>query len=293
MISILIPIYNFAVKELVSKLSGQAQDLNIDFEILCIDDNSKAKFISLNKGLEKINGVIYKINKKNIGRSAIRNLLTKQSKYDYLLFLDCDVQIKENFIKKYIEFKDKSDVIVGGVYYDEHEKVNKKKKLRWKYGKLREERKAHFRNQKPYTSFSACNLFMNKKVSKIINFSESLNKYGHEDTLYGAELELNNFTVIHINNPVIHLGIDEASIFLEKTKLALINLIALQKTHPEACSNIKIIKYYKAIRKTLFISKGFFRLCKYFCYSLLRNGNSNLVVFDLYKISFMLCLKED
>ena len=105
MISILIPIYNFAVKELVSKLSRQAQDLNIDFEILCIDDNSKSKYINLNKDLEKINGVIYKINKKNIGRSAIRNLLTKQSKYDYLLFLDCDVKIKDNFIKNILNLK--------------------------------------------------------------------------------------------------------------------------------------------------------------------------------------------
>ena len=293
MISILIPIYNFAVKELVSELSRQAQELNLDFEILCIDDNSKSKYTELNKDIKKIYGVNYKLNKKNIGRSAIRNLLTKQSKYDYLLFLDCDIKIKENFIKKYIELKDKSDVIVGGVSYNDFKKIDKKKKLRWKYGKLREERKAHFRNQKPYASFSACNLFINKKVSKIISFSETLTKYGHEDTLYGAELELNKFTVIHINNPIIHLGIDEALIFLEKTELALINLISLQKTHPKACRNIKIIKYYKSIRKTLFISKGIFIFCKYLCYSLLKNGNANLVVFDLYKLSFMLCLKED
>ena len=97
-----------------------------------------------------------------------------------------------------------------------------------------------------------------KRLVRIINFSESLNKYGHEDTLYGAELELNNFTVIHINNPVIHLGIDEASIFLEKTKLALINLISLQKTHPKACRNIKIIKYYKALEKHYLYLKVFF-----------------------------------
>ena len=115
MISILIPIYNFAVKELVSELSRQAQELNLDFEILCIDDNSKSKYTELNKNIKKIYGVNYKLNKKNIGRSAIRNLLTKQSKYDYLLFLDCDVKIKDNFIRKYIKFKDKSDVIVGGV----------------------------------------------------------------------------------------------------------------------------------------------------------------------------------
>ena len=64
MISILIPIYNFAVKELVSELSRQAQELNLDFEILCIDDNSKSKYTELNKDIKKIYGVNYKLNKK-------------------------------------------------------------------------------------------------------------------------------------------------------------------------------------------------------------------------------------
>ena len=164
MLSILIPIYNFAVKELVNGLSSQAQDLNIPFEILCVDDNSK-NTSKLNDGLEKIGKVNYQLNKKNIGRSAIRNLLTDKAQYDYLLFLDCDVRIGDNFIKKYIDFKHESEVIVGGVSYTEYEQLEKSKQLRWKYGRHREERKAHFRNQKPYASFSACNLFINKKFN--------------------------------------------------------------------------------------------------------------------------------
>ena len=109
MLSILIPIYNFAViypQKLVNELSSQAQDLNIAFEILCVDDTSKTTYIKLNDGLEKINCQNYQLNIKNIGRSAIRNLLTDKAQYDYLLFLDCDVQIGDNFIKKYIEVKD-------------------------------------------------------------------------------------------------------------------------------------------------------------------------------------------
>lgn len=293
MLSILIPIYNFAVKELVNELSSQAQDLNIPFEILCVDDTSKATYIKLNDGLEKIKGVNYQLNKKNIGRSAIRNLLTDKAQYDYLLFLDCDVQIGDNFIKKYIDFKDESEVIVGGVSYAEYEQLKKNKRLRWKYGRHREERKAHFRNQRPYASFSACNLFINKKVSQNIRFTESLTKYGHEDTLYGAELEFNSYTVMHINNPIIHLGLDEVSVFLKKTEFALINLLSLQKSHPRACKNIKIFNYYNFIRKTLFLTKGIFIFWKYCCRKLLMNGSTNLMVFDLYKLSFMLCLKKD
>ena len=57
--------------------------------------------------------------------------------------------------------------------------------------------------------------------------------------------------------------------------------------------NIKLNKYYNTFRKTLFLSKGFFLLCKYLCRMLLMKGNTNLAVFDLYKLSFMLCLKKD
>ena len=210
-----------------------------------------------------------------------------------MLFLDCDVQIGDNFIKKYIDFKDESEVIVGGVSYAEYEQLEKNKRLRWKYGRYREERKAHFRNQRPYASFSACNLFINKKVSQKIRFTEILTKYGHEDTIYGAELEFNSYTVMHINKPIIHLGLDEISIFLEKTELALINLLSLEKSHPRACKNIKIFNYYNFIRKTMFLTKGIFIFWKYCCRKLLMNGSANLMVFDLYKLSFMLCLKKD
>ena len=293
MLSILIPIYNFAVKELVSELSSQAESLNIPFEILCIDDKSTTLFLESNQGLDKIKGVNYQLLKKNIGRSAIRNLLSEKAQFDHLLFLDCDIRINDNFLKKYVEFKDKSEVIVGGVSYADFDNLEKDKLLRWKYGKNREERKAHFRNQRPYTSFSACNMLISRNVSQKIRFTESLTKYGHEDTLYGFELEFHSLTVMHIDNPIIHLGIDETSVFLEKTELALINLLSLQKSHPKACKNIKVCKYYDTFRKTLFLTKGFFQICRYICRKLLIGGNTNLSVFDLYKLSFMLCLKKD
>ena len=102
MLSILIPIYNFAVKELVNELSSKAESFNIPFEILCIDDKSKANYLELNKDLGKIKGVSYQQLENNIGRSAIRNLLSDKAQFDYLLFLDCDISIGHDFLKKYI-----------------------------------------------------------------------------------------------------------------------------------------------------------------------------------------------
>ena len=54
----------------------------------------------------------------NIGRASIRNFLADQSKYDKLLFLDCDTGVKDKqFLKKYTDAADKASVVCGGLIH--------------------------------------------------------------------------------------------------------------------------------------------------------------------------------
>ena len=292
MLSILIPIYNFAVKELIVELSTQATHLKQPFEILCIDDKSDDYFLNINKDIETIKGVVYQRLNKNIGRSKIRNLLAEKAQFNCLLFLDCDVKpYKKDFLKHYLDLSEKHKVIVGGVAYQDFDE-QKSKFLRWKYGKLREEKTAQTRQKKPYNSFSASNLLIHKDISHEIRFSESLLQYGHEDTLFGFELSNLAIPILHIDNPIIHLGLDETSTFLHKTELGLNNLIDLKKVLPEVCQKIKICRYYNGLKSSLFLTRPIFKWIKNITHKMLINGNCNLVVFDLYKLSFMLCLKK-
>ena len=74
-----------------------------------------------------------------MGRSAIRNLLATDAKFNWLLFLDADVFPKNrDFITTYLDaIKPESEVIYGGILYTK-EKPNQSHLLRWVYGHERE-----------------------------------------------------------------------------------------------------------------------------------------------------------
>ena len=103
MISICIPIYNFNVVELVKKLIHQSNQLKIVYEVLCIDDGSENIWKEQNQSLNKLENVNYYELKNNLGRSKIRNMMAKEAKHDFLLFLDCDsALISDTFISNYV-----------------------------------------------------------------------------------------------------------------------------------------------------------------------------------------------
>ncbi|HEX8350923.1 MAG TPA: glycosyltransferase, partial [Hymenobacter sp.] len=74
-LSILIPIYNRDVTELVQTLQQQATEWEGPVEIICLDDGSQEEFRALNQPLASLAGVHYEELSHNIGRAAIRNRL--------------------------------------------------------------------------------------------------------------------------------------------------------------------------------------------------------------------------
>lgn len=290
MLSILIPIYNQYVLDLAQELSEQCLKQKIDFEILFFDDFSEPIFKLKNKHLEHIKGVSYKELKNNIGRSKIRNLLAEQAKFENLLFLDCDISIySKNFIQHYIEIVNSNDVVIGGIVYS---KLNDKRNhLRWKYGKNREQRSASKRNKYPHKSFSACNLLIKKSIFNNIHFSEIISKYGHEDTLFGIELKNKNIDINHIDNPILHQGLENTEIFLNKTEEGLENLLHLAKSY-ELKNQIKIYNHYLVWKKLKPFANPLFSIIKKCTRLMLTRGLHQLFIFDLYKLTFLLCYKD-
>ncbi|WP_395048099.1 glycosyltransferase family 2 protein, partial [Flavobacterium sp.] len=122
MLSILIPTYNYNTFSLVEELKNQAIATGITFEIIVFDDGSTDE-ISLkeNSNINTLDNCSFKISNKNIGRSAIRNLLAKTAKFENLLFLDSDtLPTHINFISEYItHINDDEKIIYGGILYQE------------------------------------------------------------------------------------------------------------------------------------------------------------------------------
>ncbi|MFT4684978.1 MAG: hypothetical protein ACI8RP_001105 [Urechidicola sp.] len=228
-LSILIPIYNYDVKNLVNDLHAQCIDLSIDFEILLVDDCSLQDFNHKNKILQSLSNVIYERLDINIGRSKIRNYLVSKSNYISCLILDCDLQIQANFVKNYVEVIDGGSVIVGGHVYEKSPPKDSSLLLHWKYGTEVESKTLSERLSKPYNSFMTNSFLVPKQLFKSIKFDETIGQYGHEDTIFGVDLEKAKVKIKHVDNPVIHLGLKTTKQFLKGEKEAIQNLILLSE----------------------------------------------------------------
>ena len=225
-LSILIPVFNWDCTQLIKDLHFQGLTLGIPYEIIVADDCSTNKDLKEKSRLvaETHENCRYFAVPHNIGRAAIRNFMADQSKYDKLLFLDCDAEVKDKqFLKKYMEASSKASVVCGGLTHPD-EIPMKGQELRYLYEKNASyERSAGFRSQNPYLRFTSFSFMIEKEVFMKIRFDESYVRYGYEDVQFGHELESNGVSILHIDNPLAHIGLDDSASYLNKTRQAVHN----------------------------------------------------------------------
>lgn len=291
MLNICIPTFNYDVNELVYNLHLQCLTAKISFKIFVCEDGSLNEMIDKNRTILKLNNVFHIINEKNLGRSATRNKLATLSDNGKIIFLDCDSKLVDNnFINNYLN-NIHYDIVCGGTTYLPNQKT-KEKSLRYKFGIKREMVSDLIRNKNSNISFATNNFMIDKKIFQIVSFREFLKDYGHEDSLFGYELKMNNINIFHINNPVIHLGIETNEDFINKTKLGINNLILIEK------SNLIDIHFFDDIKLTNTYNKfNKFKLAKALKLShilfskllysyLLKSSNPSIFFFDIYKLLF-------
>lgn len=293
MLSILIPTYNYDISILVRKLLEQLKNEKIIYEIVVLDDASTDfSSVEKNKTIQEIGHCTYILSEKNAGRTATRNALAQHAQYDRLLFMDADVLPKNNdFITKFEIETNKADVIFGGISY-ECDKPEKEKMLRWKYGKAREAKPVSVRKKTPHLSIiSQCFLIKKEVFLQANNFLN--NAYG-VDVLFCQNLEKLKTTVLHIDNPIIHLGLESNISFIEKTKKGLETLVMFE-------SEGKIPNDYRPVQKA-YLSLKNNHFIKIFCWIMkmsnarieknLKSGKPSLFLFDLYKLYYYVQLKN-
>ncbi|NNL16569.1 MAG: glycosyltransferase family 2 protein [Flavobacteriaceae bacterium] len=287
MISICIPIYNFNVTNLVKKLSALCQSLDAPSEIVLIDDCSHSYYSKLNEDVCKKE--VYVQLEKNIGRATIRNLFLNHTKYEYLLFLDCDSIIyHDDFLATYVKELNQCsyDLICGGrIYNDIPPKRNEL--LRWKYGIYRESKPANVRNSNPNKSFMTNNFIVKRCILDAIKFEERLLNYGHEDTLFGYELKKNNIKITHIENPVLNNDLRDNVNYISDTEKAISNLkqiLEYTDYDKEFISDVALLKTYYKIYGIKSLINGIFTLLKPSIKYVLSRGYVNLYLFDFYKL---------
>ena len=297
MLSICIPVYNFYVMELVKSLHDEVSNLNIQYEILISDDASNKTFRNVNSLLSALPNVRYLQSEINLGRTRNRNFLFKTAQYSYILFMDCDSKVsKKDYIKDFLPYCKPETICFGGRLYSSEKPKNKKYLLHWKVGSARECFPAKIRSINPNNNFMTCNFLIDKNIFNTVKFDERLQGYGNEDTLFGIELKKKNITIRHIDNPLYHIGLETAEVFLSKIEEGLRNyhkINNLYNNDPEFINACKILRVEKKLEKwhIKILYKYFFILSRKIMYKNLGGKKPSLLIFDLYKLGY-LCYME-
>jgi cellulose synthase/poly-beta-1,6-N-acetylglucosamine synthase-like glycosyltransferase len=300
MLSINIPVYNYEVGDLVSQLAEWAEDIQIVHEIRIYDDGSEAEIKMQNRKISTLKNVIYTELEQNIGRSAIRNKMGFESRFQYLLFIDADsMPVCEDYLENFLEYVKPNNVICGGTAYKPEKPAEPAKYLRWFYGTNREAITAETRNSRKGFIITSNNFLIEKSVFEKVHFSEDLKTYGHEDTLLGYDLFRSGIEIIHIDNSVEHTGLEDSRVFIEKTKTALKSLH--QITHQILpgdevfAQQVHFLNRYSAITKyfpSVFL-RLFYKLFHQIIESNLTGNKPSLFLFDVYKLGFYSTLKQE
>ncbi|GAA4021145.1 glycosyltransferase [Hymenobacter glaciei] len=224
-LSVLIPVYQREVSELVTALLAQLPDWPGPVEILLFDDGSAKEFRSLNRSLASLPGVRYHELPHNVGRASIRNQLANAAQHQWLLLLDNDSQLPDtHFLARYAAACNQAHLLIGGTSYEAVPPADPSLLLRWRYGHEREARPAAVRQAAPYAQLTINNALVRADVFRRFPLDESLQGYGHEDTKFGAELAAAGIPILHLDNPVMHDGLEPALAFLAKSEQAVRNL---------------------------------------------------------------------
>lgn len=291
-LSILIPVHNYNVTTLVQCLASQSLKIDIETQIIIYEDGSSL-CVSENASVKKIPNVLYINNAKNIGRAAARQFLAEKANFKWLLFLDADVMpVSESFLKNYIATlrTENAKVICGGLAYEE-EVPEQNKRLRWYYGRNREAVSLVERNKRNYFIVSG-NLLIEKNTFFAANKNFE-NQYGL-DILFGSRLKNLNIPLLHVINPVYHLGLDDNKTFLKKSLKAVESTYYFEQKGLIDKDQRSLQKSYLTLKKTGGTSIFNFIIKKLkpimernFLY-----GKPNLFWFDLYRLQHYVELKK-
>lgn len=290
MLSILIPTYNYNVFPLVKEVSEQCIAEKISFEIIVLDDASQ-NFHTENNEINSLDNCSYSILNQNIGRSSIRNLLSTKALFDNLLFLDADVRMISNqFIKNYINFiKSNSNygLVYGGIVYQEN-KPNNDQLLRWIYGNKREAFSAEKRNENVYVSFLTLNFLIKKEIFSSVRFNEDIPNLRYEDLLFSFDLMKNKIPLQHINNQVVHNGIETSEVFMQKTNDSLRGLKFLLSKNYLPADYAKISAVFNLLNQTklLFLIKFIYKMQKNSFEKNLLSSKPSLFIYDIYRLGY-------
>lgn len=287
LLSILIPVFNYPCASFVEQLHRQAMQLGIAFEILVADDGSTAAAtVQANRRINDLPHARYVELGQNHGRPYTRNWLVSQAQGQSLLMMDCDASpTDEHFVERYLPYMGSPQVVCGGILHTEL-LPSPRVSLRHRYEKRMEPLlTAERRNRHPYACLRTFNLMMPLLVARQIPFDEGITRYGYEDTLLGAQLQRANVPVVHIDNPLLHLDLDDNARFLTKTEESMHTLSHIA---PQMQSHSLLLSHYQRLSRLqlVWLVRWLFGLLQPLLRRHLLGAKPSVLLFQAYKLGY-------
>ena len=288
-LSVLIPTYNHVCVTLVKGLAQQLTAAGISYEVIVADDGStEAATIAENRAINDLPCCRYLERQENVGRAAIRNVLVREARYAYVLFIDSDMTIlSDKFIQRYLE-NSCDTVIDGGVaIHGDDETLGGN--LRYRYEKAEEARHTAPERQKtPYQHLHTANLFVRRDLMLKTPFDERFRHYGYEDVLLGKGFRLQHVPVEHIDNPLGFCTFESNADFVAKTEEGLRTLCQFRD---DLRGYSRLLTFVGNIH--IPAVKGMIRLWHRAFGSLERRNlcgsHPSITVFKLYRLGYFIC----
>lgn len=309
-VSILIPTYNYVCAHLVCELQKQCEEVqamyadDFHYEIIVADDGSNdMAAVEKNAAIEYLPNSRYEILDNNIGRAAIRNWLVNAAKYRWLILMDCDAEvIRDDFVLRYwqaILEKTEQDpevecIFIGGTATPTT--CSSGCELRHRYELAASDiRTLEARRSNPSMYFSTFNFLCSRYILRQIPFDERCTEYGYEDALFGIEAERLGFEICHIDNELLHVGINDNQSFLRNSEAALRTLYKLGKPMTERANVSRVASKFTStpLRRTFLkpLLLILYKMSKPFLRKNLLSSAPNLKIFAFYKLGYYISLK--
>lgn len=285
MLSILIPTRDYNCRLLVEALLRQGERLSVPYEILLGEDGSSFEGVELNRPMSRFPKCRIIEYKENQGRARIRNRLAEEARYENILFIDSDAIVeKDDFLATYLQALHSHDVVCGGLY---HPVLipSPDCTLRYKYEKRADKkRSASVRSVHPYNDFSTFNFAIKRNLFLSVRFDENIKGYGYEDTLFGHQIKARGYNIKHIDNSLLHTGLESNKLYLRKVEQSLETLCSIR----EVIDTTPLLSAYHRLRSLGLVSFAawMWRQAQSLLRENLMSNNPSLFLFNIYKLGY-------
>ena len=290
-LSILIPTYNNVCLGLVKDLQAQAALLSdFSYEILVADDGSTDKTtVEKNRAINDLENCQYIERETNEGRAVIRNFLAREAQYEWLLFIDSNMNvINPQYLSNYQNAQE-ADVIYGG-YQVKTNQEHLKHNLRYIFEcKGIQNGDYRLRQANPYGDFHTSNFIIKRNTMLRHPLDERFRLYGYEDVLFGKTLKENHINILHVDNPLGYEHFIGNMAFVTKTEESL-HTLYLFRTELQGYS--KIITYASKIERwhLSHICQKLFPLISLPIKAKLTGNKPSIFWFNIYKLLYYIHL---